>query len=197
MLMRHGVTLSKALPLVFLHVFLIIQRRSAPPPINLNEGRLNTMSTNNSPHPSRRVHLVTNYILWAPKSKSQLPKITGLRQKTWISLLPFNSSHRLILQSNITVVVSLTYFCSHCVPFCIIFCVCIYIQWAPLQFGIDLLPWSHFLGGWLPDCITSSRHTTLIPNQPATWSGIERLFGTCLNNLLTSVADDDTWCWCC
>ena len=145
MLMRHGVTLSKALPLVFLHVFLIIQRRSAPPPINLNEGRLNTMSTNNSPHPSRRVHLVTNYILWAPKSKSQLPKITGLRQKTWISLLPFNSSHRLILQSNITVVVSLTYFCSHCVPFCIIFCICIYIQRAPLQFGIDLLPWSHFL----------------------------------------------------
>ena len=40
-----------------------------------------------------------------------------------------------------------------------------------------------FLGGWLPDCITSSRHTTLIPNQPATWSRTERLFGTCLNNL--------------
>ena len=45
-----------------------------------------------------------------------------------------------VVESNITVVVSLTYLCCHCVPFCIIFCICIYIQRAPLQFGIDLLP---------------------------------------------------------
>ena len=80
-----------------------------------------------------------------PKVNPSFRKLQVCDKKTWISLLPFNSSHRFILQSNITVVVSLTYFCSHCVPFCIIFCNCIYIQRAPLQFGIDLVPWSHFL----------------------------------------------------
>ena len=80
-----------------------------------------------------------------PKVNPSFRKLQVCDKKAWISLLPFDSSHRLILQSNITVVVSLTYFCSHCVPFCIIFCICIYIQRAPLQFGIDLLPWSHFL----------------------------------------------------